>query len=241
MKNDPDDSFRELVPLYDIILTYGGGDPVINEYMNFGARQCVPIYNALDPATHFPVFPEDKFKCRLSLLANRMPDREERVWEFFLNPAASMPEYNFILGGNGWQYNTPDIPNVSFKGHVYTDEHNAFNSSPLAVLNISRDSMAKYGFSPATRVFEAAGAGACIITDWWEGIDYFLEPGKEILVARNGGEVTEIVKELTPSRAKEIGKAAMARVLKEHTYAHRALLMENLLYALIESTGVSKL
>src|SRR3546814_9984936 len=84
--------------------------------------------------------------------------------------------------------------NVRKLGHVPTADHNAFNTTPLAVLNIARDSMAATGYSPATRVFEAAGAAACIITDAWEGIDLFLDPGSEILVARDGMDVAEILR-----------------------------------------------
>lgn len=125
--------------------------------------------------------------------------------------------------------------NVKYVGHVYTKDHNAFNCTPRAVLNISRESMARYGFSPATRVFEAAGAGACIITDYWEGIDQFLEPGREILVARDGAEVAEHVRTLTPERGRKIGQAALRRVLAEHTYSHRAAQLERLLD--LEQTG----
>jgi spore maturation protein CgeB len=111
--------------------------------------------------------------------------------------------------------------NVRHLGHVFTHEHNAFNCTPLAVLNIARDSMANIGFSPATRVFEAAGAAACLITDAWEGIEQFLEPDQEVLVARDGRDVAQLVGELTPERARAIGRAALKRVLAEHTYAHR--------------------
>jgi spore maturation protein CgeB len=106
-------------------------------------------------------------------------------------------------------------------GHVFTRDHNAFNATPLAVLNIARDSMAATGFSPATRVFEAAGAGACIITDAWEGIELFLTPGREVLVARDGGDVVAALDGLTPARAREIGEAARHRILAEHTYERR--------------------
>src|SRR5439155_23654575 len=98
--------------------------------------------------------------------------------------------------------------NVRHLGHVFTHEHNAFNCTPLAVLNIARDSMADIGFSPATRVFEAAGAAACLITDAWEGIELFLKPGEEVLVARDGRDVAELLRTLTPARAKAIGEAA---------------------------------
>ncbi len=222
---NPTDPFHALIPRYDLILTYGGGEPVISAYRRLGARNCVPIYNALDRETHYPVPPETRFEADLGFLGNRMPDREGRVDEFFVRAASEAPEHRFLLGGSGWEWKW--FPsNTRWMGHVYTAEHNAFNCSPRAVLNISRESMARYGFSPATRVFEAAGAAACLITDEWAGIDQFFEPGSEILVARNGAEVAEHVKSLTPERAHEVGQAAYRRVLSEHTYAHRAALFE---------------
>jgi spore maturation protein CgeB len=224
------DPFRPLVPRYDLVLTYGGGDPVVQAYKRFGARECVPVYNALDPSTHHPVPPEPRFAGDLGFLGNRLPDREARVEQFFLNAAAKLPERTFLLGGNGWD-DKPMPENVKYLGHVYTRDHNAFNCTPLSVLNVSRESMARYGFSPATRVFEAAGAGACLITDEWVGIELFLEPDREVLVARDGDEVAEQLRELTPERARRIGQAALRRILSEHTYAHRAAQVEAVLGA----------
>ncbi|MBF9252809.1 glycosyltransferase [Pontibacter sp. 172403-2] len=231
--HNPEDQFLQLIPQYDMILTYGGGDPVVNAYEALGAKKCVPIYNALDTTTHYPVAPEPKFACDLAFLGNRLPDREARVEEFFLNPAATMPDKQFIIGGSGWG-DKPMSGNITYIGHVYTKDHNAFNCTPKAVLNISRESMARYGFSPATRVFEAAGAGACIITDYWEGIDFFFEPDKEILVARDGAEVAAILADLSGEKAKAIGEAAYTKVLSAHTYSHRAGQLEQLLYAKVK-------
>jgi spore maturation protein CgeB len=222
------DPFRPLIPRYDLILTYGGGDPVVSAYEAFGARRCVPIYNALDPSTHFPAPAEPRFAADLALLANRLPDRESRMEEFFLKPASRLPRRRFLLGGNGWS--DKGLPgNVDYLGHVYTRDHNALNSSPAAVLNVSRDSMAAMGFSPATRVFEAAGAGACLISDDWAGIAQFLEPGSEILVARDGDEVAELLDGLTPARSRAIGEAARRRVLAHHTYGARVERLERIL------------
>jgi spore maturation protein CgeB len=221
MQNDANDPFRALVPRYDFIFTYGGGEPVVRRYTEFGARVCIPVYNALDPTTHHPVVPNPEFDADLSFLGNRLPDRESRVERFFLEAAGLLPDRRFLLGGSGWQ-DKPLPPSVKYLGHVFTGDHNAFNCTPRAVLNISRESMAANGWSPATRVFEAAGAAACLITDAWEGIDTFLEPEKEVLVARDGGEVAEIVRNLDDERARRIGRNALKRVLAEHTYAHRA-------------------
>lgn len=225
-----DDPFLKLIPQYDLILTYGGGNPVVHAYKALGAAKCYPIYNALDPETHHPVSKEERFDADLAFLGNRLPDREARVEEFFLNVAALLPHKKFMIGGNGWQDKNMSS-NINYIGHTYTKDHNAFNKSPRAVLNISRDSMAKYGFSPATRVFEAAGAGACIITDYWEGIDFFFEPGKEILVAKNGNDVKNILIELTEEKAVEIGNAALKKVLSHHTYDHRVEELDAILEA----------
>lgn len=229
VRDNPSDPFRELIPRYDYIFTYGGGDPVVRAYTALGARHCTPIYNALDPTTHCPEAPDPRFAGDLSFLGNRLPDREARVEEFFLG-AAQLHDGQFVLGGNGWQ--DKRLPaNVKYVGHVYTRDHNAFNCSAGAVLNISRESMARYGFSPATRVFEAAGAGACIITDAWEGIELFLDPGAEVLVAQNAGEVAGHLRSLQPQRARAIGEAGRRRILAQHTYAHRALQVERILCA----------
>jgi spore maturation protein CgeB len=228
MAEAPDHPVRRALPSLDLILTYGGGPPVMNRYLAFGAAQCVPVYNALDPTTHHPVDPDPRFTADLSFLGNRLPDRESRVEHFFLEPAAALPERAFLIGGNGWETKAM-ASNVRHLGHVFTHEHNAFNCTPLAVLNVARDSMAHIGFSPATRVFEAAAAAACLITDAWEGIEQFLQPDSEVLVARDGQDVIDLVGNLTPARARAIGKAALQRVLAEHTYAHRGEQVDKLL------------
>lgn len=225
---DPGNPLRRLLPRLDFVLTYGGGPPVTSRYRELGARECVAIYNALDPGTHHPADPDPRFRADLGFLANRLPDREARVDAFFFDAARRLPQKTFLLGGNGWP--GADLPgNVRAIGHVPTRDHNAFNMTPRAVLNVARDSMAEVGFSPATRVFEAAGAGACLITDAWEGIELFLKPDEEVLVARDGADVAEHLRALTPERAKAIGRRALDRVRAEHTYDRRAEQLEALL------------
>jgi spore maturation protein CgeB len=228
LEADPAEPLRALVPRFDLVATYGGGDPVVRRYRALGARDCVPVYNALDPRTHHPVAADPRFHADLGFLGNRLPDREARVEELFLRAAREAPRRSFLLGGAGWDDRR--LPaNVRPLGHVGTADHNAFNSTPLAVLNVTRASMAANGWSPPTRVFEAAGAGACLVTDAWEGIELFLEPGREVLVARDGGEVAALLDELTPEHARAIGTRARRRILREHTYERRALQVDRAL------------
>jgi len=228
LRAEPDHPLRRALPSLDLVLTYGGGAPIVAAYQGLGARLCRPIYNALDPASHHPATPERRFTCDLGLLANRLPDREARIEEFFLRPAARLAQRAFLLAGAGWD-DKPAPANVRRLGHLGTADHNAFNASALAVLNVARDSMAEVGFSPATRIFEAAGAGACLITDAWRGVELFLAPGEEVLVARDGEDVVEHLLWLTAERARAIGAAARRRILREHTYARRAAEVDALL------------
>jgi spore maturation protein CgeB len=228
MRSSAEHPVRRALPGLDLVLTYGGGQPVVSAYTALGASICVPVYNALDPQSHHPVPPDPTLSADLSFLANRMPDREARAAEFFFQPAELLPEKRFLLGGSGWDGRSMP-PNVHWLGHVGSERHNAFNVSATAVLNVARESMAEMGFCPATRVFEAAGAGACLITDAWDGIELFLTPGDEVLVARDGRDVANHLELLTPDVARRIGARAQRRILAEHTYAARAEIVDRVL------------
>lgn len=225
------DSFRELIPQYDFIFTYGGGAPVIEHYKLLGAKNCVPIYNGVDPDTHHPVEPDPAVQCDLAFVGHRLPDREKRVSDFFFAAAEMAPQFSFVLGGEGWGGRT--LPrNVCWIGHVGSADHNRINCSARMVLNINRDSMAAVGFSPPTRVFEAAGAGACLITDEWTGIDSFFEPGREILVARSAEDVVRYLSDIPPQQSREIGSAMRQRAMRQHTYQLRGLQFQDALSTL---------
>jgi spore maturation protein CgeB len=238
VQDDPTDPFRALVPEYDFVFTYGGGPPVLAGYAALGARRCQAIYNAVDPATHYPAPPEPRFSAAVSFMGNRLPDREARVDQFFLE-AARLSGQPFLLAGNGWD-DKPLPENVRYLGHLYTRDHNAFNSSSRLVLNVSRNSMADVGFSPATRVFEAAAAGACIVTDAWEGVERFFKPGIEILVAHGAEDVARFATEVDAARAQSIGQRALRRALLDHSYAARAEELEQLLLEAGEGSSAAR-
>jgi spore maturation protein CgeB len=215
------DSFRVLVPSYDAILTYGGGPGIRDEYLRFGARDYISIYNGLDPDTHHPVTPDAALACDVAFIGNRLPDREARVEQLFLRAAELAPQRRFILGGEGWG-DKPLPSNIRWIGHVPTGDHNRVNCSASMVMNINRSSMADFGFSPPTRVFEVAGAGTCLLCDDWPGIDQFFEPGKELIVIRSAEDVVSALDSYVTEDRRHIGQAFRSRALRDHTYARRA-------------------
>ncbi len=225
MRADPDDALRHSTPGYDAILTYGGGPLAFEGFRDFGARAYYSIYNGLDPETHHPVPPDPTLACDVVFLGNRLPDREARVEELFLRAAALAPHASFLLGGEGWgDKRLP--PNVRWLGHVPTADHNRVNCSASMVLNINRASMAEFGFSPPTRIFEVAGAGTCLLCDDWPGLADCFEPPPsqkpEILVVQSAEDVVAALTRYTLADRKRIGDAFHARALLDHTYAARA-------------------
>jgi spore maturation protein CgeB len=221
MRSYPDDAFHQALPRYNAIFTYGGGPVVREQCFRYGAQDYYSIYNGLDPETHFPVPPDPSLSCDVAFLGNRLPDREARVDELFLGAAKLAPDKRFLLGGEGWG-NKDLPPNVRWIGHVPTAEHNRINCSAGMVMNINRSSMANTGFSPPTRVFEVAGAGACLLCDDWPGIEDCFEPGEEILVIKTADDVVEALARYGKAERQGIGAAFRQRALRNHTYAQRA-------------------
>jgi spore maturation protein CgeB len=242
MNGDTGDPFRLDVPGYDAILTYGGGPMTRDGYVSFGARAYYSMYNGLDPETHHPVAPDPALTCDVAFLGNRLPDREARVEELFLRAAALAPEYSFILGGEGWS-NKPMPSNVRWIGHVPTADHNRVNCSASMVMNINRSSMAEFGFSPPTRVFEVAGAGACLLCDDWPGISDCFASGSEVLVIQRAEDVVDALRSHDRSQRQQIGNAFHQRALRDHTYARRAAQADYAFHECLErrrGTGVSQ-
>lgn len=221
MDADEADSFRAVVPRLDAVFTYGGGPKVKDGFERYGARFYASMYNGLDPDTHHPVPPNPAYACDLAFLGNRLPDREARVEELFLRAAELAPEQTFLLGGEGWA-DKPMPVNVRYIGHVPTALHNTLNCSARTVLNINRASMANTGFSPPTRVFEAAGAAACLLCDDWAGIDDCFALETEILVVRSAEDVVRHLRTHDAAATERIGQAFHRRALRDHTYAQRA-------------------
>ena len=231
---DENDPFRACIPRYDHVFTYGGGPPVIDAYTAWGAQACTCIYNGLDPEEHRPLEMAAHPEFDLLFMGNRLPDREARVDEFFFRAAALSPDRRFVLGGEGWGDKAMPA-NVTYLGHVPTHRHNEVNASARLVLNVHRESMVENGWSPATRMFEAAGAGSCQVTDAMPGIEDFFAPGEEILVAEDGDAVARIVAATSDADARRIGEAGRRRALTDHTYAQRAERMDAVLRAAVES------
>jgi spore maturation protein CgeB len=205
---------------FDLVLSYVGGRALDELQALFGARRVAPLYGSVDTDVHKPVTPSSQYHSDLSYLGTYAADRQSALQELFLDPAQRLPKRKFMLGGAQYPDDFPWNENVWFVEHVPPPEHPAFYSSSRATLNVTRGAMASFGYCPSGRLFEAAACETPVISDSWEGMDEFFEPGREILVATSADDVVNAI-ELGEEELRKIGKTAREKVFSAHTADHR--------------------
>src|SRR5262249_53265610 len=139
----------------------------------------------------------------------------------FLEPARRLSHRRFAIGGAMYPHTFPWSRNIYFLRHLSPSEHAAFYCSSNLTLNVTREAMAAMGYCPSGRLFEAAACSVPIVSDEWEGLDRFFQPGSEIVVARTTEDVLHALS-MEPCELARIGAAGRERVLDEHTAGHRA-------------------
>lgn len=216
---------------FDAILSFTGGPALEELEALWGARRAVALYCGLDPETHSRTEPVERYLCRLSYMGTYSADRLSAWERLFLHPSLRLPDYQFVLAGP--QYPELELPaNVRHHHHLPPSEHPAFYSSCDLTLNITREPMVRCGYSPSVRLFEAAGCAACVVSDWWEGLEQIFTPGEEVIVAASEDEMVSLLKRLGPDEAQAVGERAKRRALAEHTYEARARQLMDLLAGL---------
>lgn len=210
---------------YDLVLSFTGGAALDQLRDRLGARRVLPLYGSVDPALHRPVAPVERYRADLSYIGTYAADRQAALEALLVEPARRLPGRRFVVAGAQYPAGFPWTDNIFFVRHLPPGEHAAFYSSSRLTLNVTRAAMAAMGYCPSGRLFEAAACGAALLSDWWEGLDEFFAPGREILLA---GTPEEAVAALERSDAElaAIGLAARERALAEHTADRRADALE---------------
>jgi len=211
---------REQIAGFDLYLSFTGGEILRELTDQWGANMAEPLYGCVDPDVHGRVAPRDDFQCTLSYMGTYAEDRQPKLEALFLEPARQMPEKVFLLAGSlyPWQWQWPG--NVRRHEHVAPSDHAALYCSSRVTLNITRAGMAKAGYCPSGRFFEAAACGTPIVSDYFRGLEDFFEPGDQIVVAETSGDVVHALRH--PESLAGIAERARQRTLDEHTGERRA-------------------
>jgi spore maturation protein CgeB len=213
---------------FDCVLSYTGGHALDLLVQRLGARAVVPIYGHVDPASHRPESPVAEYRSCLSYLGTYSEDRQATVDELLLEPARRLPSERFVLGGSMY----PDVkrfpPNLVHFNHVPPRQHSALYCSGRMTLNVTRSTMARFGYCPSGRLFEAAACGVPIVSDWFEGLDQFFELGLEIRIATNQEEVLEYLR-MSDQELRSQAARARRRTLDQHSALCRAKEIERVM------------
>ncbi|PSC05038.1 glycosyltransferase [Alsobacter soli] len=206
---------------FDLVLSYTGGEALDGLQARLGARRVAPLYGHVDPDVHHPEPPLARFESDLSYLGTYAEDRQAALEALFIEPARRRPGQRFLLAGAQYPQDFPWTDNIFFVRHLPPAEHPAFYASSRLTLNVTRRAMAEMGWCPSGRLFEAAACGGAILSDWWEGLGDFFEPGREILIARSTEDALAAL-DRSPEDIAAVSRRARERVLAEHTSAQRA-------------------
>jgi spore maturation protein CgeB len=214
---------------FDVVLSYTGGEALQALQNQLGAKRTAPLYGSVDPANHFPVSRNDRYRNDLSYLGTYAADRQEALVQLLIEPARQLPNKKFLIGGAQYPEEFPWTDNIFFVRHMPPAEHPAFFSSSRLTLNITRKAMAQMGFCPSGRLFEAAACGTPLLSDYWEGLDEFFTPGEEIVIARETDEAIAAL-EMSDEELARVSNNALERTMDLHTADRRAMEFESIVH-----------
>ncbi|HKT59316.1 MAG TPA: glycosyltransferase [Gemmatimonadales bacterium] len=228
---------RWLIPRYDLYFSFTGGPTLERLEQEYGARSALALYCSVDPAIYFPEPVPSRYD--LGYMGTYSPDRQRQLTHLMLLPARSWWSGRFVVVGPQYPAAFRWPANVRRIEHLPPANHRAFYNSQRFTLNLTRADMRQAGFSPSVRLFEAAACGTPIISDTWDGLADLLCPGQEVLLAESETDILAYVRDLPEERRLELGARARARILAEHTAAHRAAELEGHVFAALSGQPAS--
>ncbi|HZE05903.1 MAG TPA: glycosyltransferase [Solirubrobacteraceae bacterium] len=214
----------ELIPRFDLYLSFTGG-PVLNTlHRDLGARRPLAFHCLVDPEAYRPLEPAECWD--LGYLGTYSPDRQPALEALLLDVARRAPGRRFAVAGPQYPGAIAWPDNVERIEHLAPPHHAEFYGAQRFTLSVTRAQMRRLGWSPSVRLFEAAACGVPIISDRWPGLEETFVPGREIFVADTSGDVLRLLEDCDDAQRDAVGRAARRRVLAEHTAAHRIEVLE---------------
>ncbi len=224
-----------LIPEYDLYLSFTGGRTLRELVTRYHAKLARPLYCAVDPEDYFPESLHTSWT--LGFMGTYSAERQPAVEKLLIAPARELPDEKFCVAGSMFPESIEWPANVERIEHLAPKEHRAFYNAQKFTLNLTRTQMIQAGYSPSVRLFEAAACGTPMISDWWEGLDEFFTPNREILIADRTEDVVRFLRDTSEHDRLQIAERARMRTLSKHTGSHRAHELENYYVEATERSG----
>lgn len=213
-----------LIPRYHLYLSFTGGPTLAHLERHWGAARARALYCSVDPDLYRPEPAAPAWD--LGYLGTWAADRQGALDALLLEPARRWPAGRYVVAGPLYPPAIAWPANVERIDHLPPGDHRRFYNRQRATLNVTRADMVRLGWSPSVRLFEAAACATPIVSDWWEGLDTLLTPGREVLITRGPEDTLRHLRELPAAALRAVGERARARILSEHTAAHRVEQLE---------------
>ena len=202
---------------YDLVLSNSeGGLPRLRE---LGARRAEALFWGADPELFAPLDVEKEHDVFFYGYGDKF--RKDWVERMIGEPSRRLAEVDFAVGGADFR---ADLGRARMLRYFPVNMLPRAISASRVNVNVARKPHASVFASSTSRLFELASTGAAIVTNPYEGIERWFEPARELLVVHDADEAVAAYRELLadPAAADELGRRARERVLEEHTFAHRA-------------------
>jgi spore maturation protein CgeB len=175
------------------------------------AAESLYLPHAIDPGAAPPVRAFEARDPRLVFVANPTPLRRAVVSAI----AAPIAVY-----GPGWRASDGGAHDIH-PGRVAAGRVPTLYGGHRATLNIRNELNVLSGLNQ--RNFEPCLAGSALLTDDQPDLEACFEPGSEVLVWRDADELNALYAQVVGdvSFAQRVAEAGRARVLAQHTFAHR--------------------
>jgi spore maturation protein CgeB len=226
------------IPRYDLYLSFTTGPLLEHIASHFRAARVRPLCCSADTETYFPE--PRALEWDLGYLGTYSVDRQPTLERLLIEPARSWEQGRFAVAGPQYPVGLAWPANVDRRDHVPPPEHRAFYCAQRYTLNITRSAMLSAGYSPSIRLFEAGACAIPIISDVWPGVADFFVPGRELFLASSSQEVLEILRNTPEDERVAVGQRGRARVLAQHTAAHRAQALEDYVHEAASSNARHK-
>lgn len=204
----------------DLLLGSVGGSLLESLRLRTDAAQAAPLYPWIVPSQHRPSDSRKDYLGDLCCLAPDAPAMRAGLEGLFLEPAQRLSRRRFVISGSDLPEAAVRASNIVVVNDLPLAERPAFFSSSTLTLSLVRDDCRKSGWCPPPRLLEAAACGVPIVSDRWEGLEAFFDPGREILAAAQTDDVTTALM-LPRNHLMDLGRRARQRVLAEHTAERR--------------------
>jgi Glycosyl transferases group 1 len=190
----------------------------VGDLEQLGARAVHVLHYAADPALFNRVAVEEDID--VFFYGHGAEYREAWLDAMLSQPSECMPEARFAVRGTRLGH----FGRVEALAYASFSKLREYCCRARINLLITRHAHASVHASSTARLFELAALGCAMVSNPYQGIQEWFEPGREVLVVSSAPEAVETYRALLrdPASRRQLGECARRRFLAEHTYEHRA-------------------